>query len=147
MQRGEVPLRERLLAVGEEFLAVLRRDPSWTRVVIREALRAAPDGDGSPVRGALVSLATDRTRALAAALREEVDAGRIRPCDPRRVAEHLFHALIGHFVASAIAGRASAPKTGADPFLVHLVDTIAAPLERSVPREAPARRRKGGRTP
>src|SRR5262245_13813756 len=55
-RRPGVPLRERLLGVGGEFLAALRRNPQWTRVVIREALRAAPDGEGNPVRGALVAL-------------------------------------------------------------------------------------------
>src|SRR5262245_10688911 len=37
MQRRDVPLRERLLGVGGDFLTALRRDPQWTRVVIREA--------------------------------------------------------------------------------------------------------------
>jgi AcrR family transcriptional regulator len=129
MQRERAPLRERLLGVGEEFLAALRRNPDWTRVVIREALRAAPRRAGNPVRGALIALATERTRALGAALRAEMRAGRIARCDPRRVAEHLLHALIGHFVAEAIAGARPARRAGADPFLVHLVDTIAGQLE------------------
>jgi AcrR family transcriptional regulator len=130
MQPARVPLRARLLAVGEEFLTALRRNPDWTRVVIREALRAAPERAGNPVRGALISLATERTRALAAALRSELRAGRIARCDPRRVAEHLLHALIGRFVAESIAGVRPAKKPGADPFLSHLVDTIAGRIER-----------------
>jgi AcrR family transcriptional regulator len=132
MQRRELPLRERLLGVGEEFLAVLRRDPNWTRVVIREALRSVPKGEGNAIRGALVALATDRIRALGAALRDELRSRRIAECDPRQVAAHLFHALIGHFVAEAIGGVA--PRAGADPFVVHLVDTIAHALERGVRR-------------
>lgn len=130
MQRARAPLRERLLGVGEEFLSALRRNPDWTRVVIREALRAAPKRAGNPVRGALIALATERTRALGAALRDEMRAGRIARCDPRRVAEHLLHALIGHFVAEAIAGSRPARRAGADPFLVHLVDTIAGQLDK-----------------
>jgi AcrR family transcriptional regulator len=129
MQRGDVPLRERLLGIGGDFLAALRRNPQWTRVVIREALRAAPEGAGNPVRGVLRSLATERTQALTAALRDDMDAGRIARCDPLRVAEHFFHALIGHFVAEAIAGSPAPTRTGADPFLAHLVDTLAASLE------------------
>jgi AcrR family transcriptional regulator len=134
MQRREAPLRERLLDVGGEFLAALRRDPEWTRVVIREALRTATDRGESPVRGALIPLAAERTRILTHALRAEMTSGRIARCDPRRVAEHLFHALIGHFVAEAIAGASPAPPAGADPFLVHLVDAIAGHLERGAPR-------------
>jgi AcrR family transcriptional regulator len=134
MRRRDVPLRERLLAVGSEFVAALRRDPQWTRVVIREALRAAPDGDGNPVRRAVISTALERTRILTALLREEMRAGRIARRDPRRVAEHLFHALIGHFVAEAIADSSVPPADGADAFLVHLVDTMAGELERGTVR-------------
>lgn len=137
-----VPLRERLLGVGEEFLAALRRNPLWTRVVIREALRAAPDRDRNPVRGALVALASERTRTLAVALRDEMSSDRIARRDPRRVAEHFFRALIGHFVTEAIAGSTSAPGAGADSFLVHLVDTIARDLERDPPRSGSVRRRR-----
>jgi AcrR family transcriptional regulator len=144
MQREDVPLRERLLAVGAEFLAALRRDPDWTRVVIREALRAAPDAAESPIRAALVSLAAGRIQALTSALRDETKSGRIAECDPRRVAEHLLHALIGRFVAESIAGSDPAPRTGADPFLVHLVDTIARDLGRPG-RSGLGRRRKGAR--
>ncbi len=148
MQRADVALRQRLLGVGGEFLAALRRNPHWTRVVIREALRAAPDRDGNPLRGALISLATERIRTLTAALRDEMSSHRIAKCDPRRVAEHFFHALIGHFVAEAIAGSSSAPRAGVDPFLVHLVDTIARNLERDTLRGASlGRRRKGGSAP
>jgi AcrR family transcriptional regulator len=146
MQGTDLALRERLLSAGSEFLAALRRDPHWTRVVIREALRAAPDGEANPIRGALLPLAAERIRTLGAALREELAAGRIARCDPRRVAEHLFHALIGHFVAQAIAGASPAPRGGVDPFLDHLVNTISVSLERSAGRGAPgARRRRGGR--
>ena len=147
MQRAGLPLRRRLLQVGGEFLAVLRRDPDWSRVVIREALRTATEGDGNAVRGALISLATERTRALAAALRDEMRSKRIAKCDPRRVAEHFFHALIGHFVAEAIVGTSSPPRADADPFLAHLVDAIARDLERGSLSGTPgARRRDGGRT-
>lgn len=141
MARVEESLRARLLAVGEEFLAALRRDPDWTRIVIREALRAAPEGAASPVRDALVSLARERTRALAAALRDELRAGRIEACDPRLVAEHLFHALIGRFVAESIAGASAAPRSAADPFLVQIVDTLSRALEPGTRRRAPPRRR------
>jgi hypothetical protein len=48
------------------------------------------------------------------------------------VTEHLLHALIGHFVAEAIAGARPTRRAGADPFLAHLVDTIAGQLERGV---------------
>jgi AcrR family transcriptional regulator len=147
MQRADLSLRERLLGVGGEFLAALRRDPSWTRVVIREALRAAPDRDGNPLRGALISLAAERIRALTAALRDEIGARRIARCEPRQVAEHLFHALIGHFVAEAIAGSRSAPPADSDPFVVHLVDTIAGGLERGARRGASVGRRRTGRAP
>jgi|SRR5262245_11546197 len=147
MRRGG-PLRMRLLGVGGEFLDALRRDPHWTRVVIREALRAAPARDGNPVRGALISLATERTRTLTAALRDEMSAGRIARCDARRVAEHLFHALIGHFVAEAIAGSPAAPRAGADPdpFLVELVDAIVGRLERGTLRTVSRGRRNRGHT-
>jgi AcrR family transcriptional regulator len=147
MARRELPLRERLLSVGEEFLAALRRDPDWTRVVIREALRAAPEGDGNgnTIRGALVTLATDRIRALSAALRDELRAGRIAECDPRQVAAHLLHALLGHFVAEAVGG--AAPREAADPFLVHLVDTIAGALERDARRRPPPGPRRRSRAP
>jgi AcrR family transcriptional regulator len=148
MQRADAPLRERLLAVGGDFLVALRRNPLWTRVVIREALRAAPASDGNPVRSALISLATERVRTLTTALREEVRSGRIAPCDPRRVAEHLFRALIGHFVTESIIGSSAAPSGSAEPFLVHLVDTIASDLARGSRRGAPAtRRRNRSRTP
>jgi AcrR family transcriptional regulator len=130
IQRAGLPLRERLLGVGAEFLGALWRRPDWTRVVMREALRAPREGAESAVRGAVVSLAAERTRALAAALREEMTAGRIRRCDPRLVAGLLFQALIGHFVAQA-AARSNPPRpVGGDPFLVHLVETLAAGLER-----------------
>jgi AcrR family transcriptional regulator len=144
MQQPELPLRERLLAVGGEFLAALRRNPGWSRLVIRESLRAGPEGARSPVRAALVSLAGDRTRALALALEDERAARRIRDCDPRRVAEHLFRALIGHFVAEAIAASGPPPGAGVDPFLAHLVDTIAAGLQPGAP---PARARARRRSP
>ena len=109
-----------------EFLATLWRRPDWTRVVMREALRSPLEPrprarSGTP----LVSLAAERTRALAAALRDEMAAGRIRKCDPRLVAGLLFQALIGHFVAQAAAGSNPPRRPGGDPFLVHLVDTIA----------------------
>jgi AcrR family transcriptional regulator len=142
MRREGTPLRERLLTVGGEFLAALRRDPLWTRVVIREALRASPEGDANPVRQALIALARERIRALEAALRDEMNVGRIVPCDPRRVAEHLFHALIGHFVAQAIASPDPMPDGDPDAFLVHLVGTLAAPLERRARRAAARRRRR-----
>jgi AcrR family transcriptional regulator len=140
MRRAGAPLRERLLEVAAEFHAALRRDPDWSRVVIREALRAAPDPGANPVRGALIPLAAERTRTLTAALRDEAAAGRIACRDPRRVAEHLFHALIGHFVAEAIAGSVSPARGGVDPFLGQLVGVIAADLERPSPRRAPPRR-------
>jgi AcrR family transcriptional regulator len=145
MQRTDVPLRERLLGVGEEFLAALRRDADWSRVVIREALRAASDRDGNPVRGSLVPLATERIDAVSTALLEEMTAKRIRACEPRRVAEHLFHALLGRFVAEAIAGSPSARQGGADRFVAHLVDTIVGDLERGAPPAAHAPRRGGER--
>src|SRR4030095_3101194 len=104
MKPADAPLRDRLLAVGGEFLATLWRSPDWTRVVMREALRAPSDARDGAVRGAVVSLAAERTRALARALREEMTAGRIRSRDPRRVADHLFSALLGHFVAQAASG-------------------------------------------
>jgi AcrR family transcriptional regulator len=141
MSRDRVSLRARLHAVGEEFLAALRRNPDWTRIVIREALRAAPDGDGSPVRGALVSLARERTRALAAALRDELRANRIAPCDPRLFAEQLFHALIGRFVSESIAGASAAPRSIPDPFLDQLVDTLSRALEPGARRRPPPRSR------
>jgi AcrR family transcriptional regulator len=126
-------LHERLLGVGAEFLATLRRNPHWTRVVLREALLVTPDRDGSAVRDALISLATERTRALSAALHDEMKSQRIAACDPLRVAEHFLHALIGHFVAQAIARADAAPPEGTDPFLAHLVDAIAAQLEIGTP--------------
>jgi AcrR family transcriptional regulator len=141
--RREQPLRQRLLDVGAEFLAALRRNPHWTRVVIREALRAAPDSERNPIRGALVALARERIQALGAVLQAEASAGRVVRCDPRRVAEHLFHALIGHFVAGAIAGADPPPRTETDAFLVHLVDTIVGSLEPSAGRRALGGRRKG----
>jgi AcrR family transcriptional regulator len=140
MRRPELSLRARLLAVGREFHAALRRDPHWTRVVLREALRA-PSRDRNPVRGALVALAAGRTRALIAALRGEMRAERIVRCDARRVAEHLFHALIGQFVADAIVGAERSRQGRSDPFLVHLVETIARDLERGTLRSVPATRR------
>jgi AcrR family transcriptional regulator len=133
MKTPGAPLRERLLAVGAEFLAVLWRNADWTRVVMREALRAPSDAPEGPVRTALVSLAGERTRALAAALREEIADGAIARRDPRRVAEHLFQALIGHFVAQAVARSRPRARAHADPFLVHLVETIVAELERPAP--------------
>jgi AcrR family transcriptional regulator len=141
MGQTALPLRERLLAVGSEFLAALRRNPEWSRVVIRESLRAAPEGAASPVRLALVSLAGERSRALALALREEMAARRIRDCEPRQVAEHLFRALIGHFVAESIANARPAPEAGVDPFLAHLVDVIAGDLRPRAPLAASGRRR------
>ncbi len=136
MERAHAPLRERLLAVGGEFLATLWRHPDWTRVVMREALRAPSDASDGAVRGAVVALATERVSALARALRDEMAAGRVRSCDPRLVAEHLFSALIGHFVAQAAGRSAPAPRASADPFLVDLVDTLAARLERPAGRTA-----------
>jgi AcrR family transcriptional regulator len=130
MKRTDRPLRERLLGVGAEFLAALWRDPDWTRVVMREALRASPEESESSVRGAVVSLAAERSRALAAGLRAEMAAGRIRRGDPGLVASHLFQALIGHFVAQAAGRSKPARRADSDPFLVHLVDTLVARLER-----------------
>lgn len=141
MAQGRVPLRKRLHAVGAEFLAALRRDPDWTRIVIREALRAAPEGEASRVRDALISLARERSRALATALRDELRVGRIAPCDPRLVAEHLFHALIGRFVSESIAGVSAAPRSTSDPFLDQLVDTLSRALEPGARRHAPPRPR------
>jgi len=129
MRRSDAPLRDRLLALGEEFLATLRGSPDWTRVVIRESLRRPSGGDTNPVRRALVSLATQRTRALVAVLESELTAGRIRACHPRLVADQLLHSLIGHWVVEAIAAAAPRAASGADPFLVRLVDWIAADLE------------------
>jgi hypothetical protein len=106
--------------------------------VIREALRATPDGN--PLRGALVPLARERTRMLSAALRKEMDAGRIARRDPRQVAEHLLHALLGHFVAESIAGANEAPSSG-DPVVARVVETIASELERVAPRPRSPRRR------
>jgi AcrR family transcriptional regulator len=117
-------LRDRLRAVGAEFLAALRRDPDWTRVVIREALRAG-SGEESPMHGALVALAGERIRALAAALRREMDAGRIARRDARLAAEHLLHALLGRFVAEAIAGSGGGPRASQDAFLDEVVDAVA----------------------
>ena len=75
-------------------------------------------------------------------------AGRIRPRDPRHVADHLFRALIGHFVADGIAHPKRAPRADADPFVAHLVDTIATYLERrSHPASVGRRRPKGRRAP
>src|SRR5262245_45232602 len=68
IRRRETSLRERLSAVGADFLATLRRQPDWTRVVIREALRTPSRTAESPVRAALLPLAAERTRALAAGL-------------------------------------------------------------------------------
>jgi AcrR family transcriptional regulator len=144
MKRTGAPLRERLIAVGDDFLATLWRSPDWTRIVMREALRSPADAPESAVRGAVVSLAAERTRALARALRDEMTAGRIRRCDPRRVADHLFSALIGHFVSRAAAGAIPAARASEDPFVVHLVDTILAGLERPAPRVV---RRAGDRGP
>jgi AcrR family transcriptional regulator len=127
MARSGVPLRQRLAFVAEDFLAALRRDPEWTRVVIREALRATGERERNPIRGALVPLAAQRIQVLAAALRDEMS--RFVRRDPHRVAEHLFHALIGHFVAEAIAGPTLPPRAGVDPFVAHLVDAIAGQLE------------------
>jgi hypothetical protein len=90
----------------------------------------------------------ERIRTLSAAIRHEMNSGRIAPCDPRQVAQHLFHALIGHFVAEAIAGSSSAPRAGDDSFLVHLVDAIAGGLEhRTQGGAAPGSRPNGGRAP
>ena len=143
MRQAEQPLRERLSRVGGEFLGALRRDPDWSRLVIREALRTGSDVRGNPVRSALVSLATERTRELEAALRDELAAGRIRACQPRRVAEHLFRSLIGHFVTEAIGGVSAGTRSGPDRFLVHLVDTLARDLERGA--RPPSRRRSARR--
>jgi len=140
--RGDAPLRARLTAIGEEFLAALRRDPDWTRVVIREALRSGPDRAQSPMRGALIGLAGERIRTLAAALREEMRAGRIVERESRHVAAHLFHALLGHFVAEAIAGEPAPAPAGPDAFVAHLVETLARDLERDAPRP-----RRRSRTP
>jgi AcrR family transcriptional regulator len=128
MRHRQRPLRERLLEVAEEFLAALRRDPQWTRVVIRESLRAAPDRDENPIRAALIGLAAERTRALTHALRAEQRAGRISGGDPRLAAEHLFHALLGHFVAQAITGTSPASGTAPDAFAVQIVDAIVGDL-------------------
>jgi AcrR family transcriptional regulator len=148
MQRRDMPLRERLLTVGAAFLEALRRDPHWTRVVIREALRAAPPREENPVRTALISLAGERSRALIGALRAEIRAGRITRCDPRRVAEHLLHALIGHFVVEAIAGSSPLRRPGTDGFLVDLVDSIVSRLQRRPLLPAAAgRRNQRGRPP
>jgi AcrR family transcriptional regulator len=145
--RDEAPLRARLLAIGEEFLAVLRRDPDWTRVVIREALRAGPDRAKNPMRSALIALAGERMRTLAATLRAEMRAGRIAEREPRHVAAHLFHALLGHFVAEAIAGEPVPGPAGPDPFVAHLVETLARDLEREARRSGAPRSRRPRRGP
>jgi hypothetical protein len=73
-------------------------------------------------------------------------AGRIRRCDPARVADQLFHGLIGHWVAQAIAGDAGTARDPAEPFLVQLVEMIAAHLARELPpAPAPRRGRSGAR--
>lgn len=128
MRRSDVPIRDRLLSVGAEFLATLRRRPDWTRLVIREALRAPSAREPAVVRSILVPVAVERTRALAAALRAETANGGIRAHDPRRVADLFFRALIGHFVSDAISRASPARRPETDPFLVHLVDTIANDL-------------------
>jgi hypothetical protein len=69
-------------------------------------------------------------------------AGRIAERDPGQVAAHLFHGLLGHFVAEAIAGAPAREGAGPDPFLLHLVETIARDLEPGA-----ARRARPGRKP
>ena len=135
MRRTDRSLRARLLTVGTDFLHALRRQPEWTRVILREALRAPSEAKKSPLRASLVPLAADRIRAVTAALGEEMAARRIRRCDSRLVAEHLFRGLIGHFVADTIAGTDRVRVGESDPFLHHLVDTIVTSLE---PRRSPS---------
>jgi AcrR family transcriptional regulator len=128
LRRTDQSLRDRLLTVGADFLAALWRRPEWTRVVMREALRTRSNREHGSLRASLVPLAADRVAALAAALRDEMAAGSIRERDARRVADHFFRTLIGHFVADAIT-RPERVRRGADPFLAHLVDTLVSYLE------------------
>src|SRR5205085_3646999 len=72
LRAGDRPLRDRLLAVATEFLAALWRRPEWTRVVLREALRASPAANDSSLRASLVPVATQRVQVLTAALRDEM---------------------------------------------------------------------------
>ncbi len=143
MQRNDASLRDRLLTVGSDFLVALRRRPEWTRIVIREALRAPSNERQNPMRSVLVPLAAERVRSLAGALREEMTAGRIARHDPRRVADLFFRALLGHYITESIA---PAPTQAArDPFLVHLVDTITTNLTRDRSRSGGALRARTAR--
>ena len=144
MLRSGPSLRARLLSVADEFLAALSRNPEWTRVVIRESLRTEANADADRLRHGLVALARERSRILARTLADEMAAGRIRRCDPHRMADQLFHGLIGHWLARAIGGGASAARRAPEPFLVQLVEMIVADLTARGRRASPSRRRARG---
>jgi AcrR family transcriptional regulator len=121
-------LRERLLAVGQAFLAVLARDKEWTRLVVRESLRLPEDATGRDIGSLLDAVGRRRIESLAEALRRDVAAGLIRKCDEELVAAHFFHSCVGFWISEAlIANEEPSPERRAA-YLDHLVDLIAAKL-------------------
>lgn len=129
--------RERLLAVGEAFLAVLARDPAWTRLVVRESLRQPEKAADRDVGSLLDALGRHRVASLAAALEREALAGRVRKADAELVAAHFFYACIGFWIGEAlIANREPSPERRAG-FLAHLVDLIATKLATAAGEQSP----------
>jgi AcrR family transcriptional regulator len=121
-------LRERLRAAGRAFLDVLAWDEAWTRLIVRESLRV-PERSGELAIGALIAaLGRQRIEALAAAIRRDAAAGRVRKCNEELVAAHFFHACVGFWISEAlIAGAEPAPERR-EAYLEHLVDLIATRL-------------------
>ena len=121
-------LRERLLAVGQAFLAVLARDGEWTRLVVSESLRLPEEAPGRDLGSLLGALGRRRIASLAEALRRDAAAGLARKCDEELVAALFFHACVGFWIGEAlIANREPSPERRAA-FLEELVDLIAAKL-------------------
>jgi AcrR family transcriptional regulator len=121
-------LRERLLAVGEAFLAVLARDKQWTRLVVRESLRLPEAATGGDIASLLDALGRRRIESLAQALGRDAAAGLVRKCDGELVAAHFFHACVGFWISEALIAQQEPSPERRAAFLDHLVDLVASRL-------------------
>ncbi len=103
------PVAEVLGEVAAKFAAVLRDNTLFVRVVFQEALLANPLVATRIERGKREAVAL-----LARYLESRIEAGELRPHDPRATAHLLLYAiLMAHFTG-----------TRDDAFLATLVDTI-----------------------
>lgn len=120
-------LRERLLAVGRAFLAVLAHDPAWTRLVVRESLRLPGPGSGRDLGSLLHGLGRHRVQALAQALRSDAAAGLVAKGEEELLAAHFFYACVGFWISEALVADAEPSAQRQALFLDQLVGLMTTP--------------------